>query len=273
MAITASIVTYKTDRVELETCLKSLIRGGIAHIYVVDNSPTDDLRAFCTGFDQVQYHFCGKNLGYGAGHNIAIRQARSAECTYHLVVNTDIYFDADVLSCLEAYMDANTDVALCQPRVFSPDGNQQYCRRLPDPFTLFVRRFLPKCLARTVNSRYEVAPACHDVAIDVPYLQGSFMLFRRSHLEEVGLFDERYFMYPEDIDITRRLHAIHRTMYVPFAQIVHAHRRASYKSMKMLLIHACNMVTYFNKWGWFVDPDRKRWNKALRNLSHRASQQ
>lgn len=267
MAVSASIVTYKTDRVELETCLKSLIRGAVAHIYVIDNSPTDDLRAFCEGFDVVQYHFEGKNVGYGAGHNVAIRMALCAGYTYHLVANSDIYFDEDVLSRLEAYMDANPDVALCQPRVYLTDGRQQYCRRLPDPWTLFVRRFMPKVLTDIVDSKYEIAPALHEGELNVPYLQGSFMFFRTKHLDEVGLFDERFFMYPEDIDITRRLHAQHRTMYVPFARIVHAHRRASYKSLKMLYIHASNMVTYFNKWGWIADPERIRWNRELLNRS------
>ena len=65
-------------------------------------------------------------------------------------------------------------------------------------------------------------------------------------------------MYPEDIDITRRMHKWYRTMFVPSVTIVHAHRAASYKSKKMLKIHMVNMIKYFNKWGWFIDQKRKK---------------
>lgn len=89
------------------------------------------------------------------------------------------------------------------------------------------------------------------------------MFFRLSAFDKVGLFDERYFMYPEDIDITRRMHKYYRTMYWPKVSVVHAHRAASYKSKKMLKIHMENMVKYFNKWGWFFDKERSEWNKKL----------
>jgi GT2 family glycosyltransferase len=96
------------------------------------------------------------------------------------------------------------------------------------------------------------------------------MFFRLSALEKVGLFDERFFLYPEDIDITRRMHKYFRTMFWPSVSIVHAHRAASYKNSKMLLIHMWNMVKYFNKWGWFFDRERKAWNnEVLRELNYK----
>lgn len=99
--------------------------------------------------------------------------------------------------------------------------------------------------------------------MNVPYHQGSFMFFRLECFKKVGLFDERFFMYPEDIDITRRMHKWYRTMFVPSVTIVHAHRAASYKSKKMLKIHMVNMIKYFNKWGWIVDKERSAWNRKL----------
>ena len=70
-------------------------------------------------------------------------------------------------------------------------------------------------------------------------------------------------MYPEDIDITRRMHKYYRTMFIPDETIVHAHQAASYKSRKMLKIHITNMIKYFNKWGWIYDKERSVWNKQL----------
>ena len=87
------------------------------------------------------------------------------------------------------------------------------------------------------------------------------MFFRVSSLCEVGLFDERFFMYPEDIDMTRRMHAKYKTIFYPFVSIIHAHAAASRVNKKMLRIHILNMIKYFNKWGWFFDKERRRVNK------------
>ena len=87
------------------------------------------------------------------------------------------------------------------------------------------------------------------------------MFFRTEAFKTVGLFDERFFMYPEDIDITRRMHKYYKTLYWPEVSIVHAHRAASYKSKKMLAIHIVNMIKYFNKWGWIFDKERRIINK------------
>ena len=106
--------------------------------------------------------------------------------------------------------------------------------------------------------------------MNVPYLSGCFMFFRVAALEEVGMFDERFFMYPEDIDITRRMHEQYKTIFYPYASIIHAHAAASKTSSKMLKIHITNMVKYFNKWGWFFDRKRRMINKQLlKELNYR----
>ena len=86
------------------------------------------------------------------------------------------------------------------------------------------------------------------------------MLLRQSTLKEVGLFDERYFMYPEDIDLTRRIAMHYDTLFFPEVVITHEHGAASQKSLKMLIVHIFNLCKYFNKWGWLFDKDRKYLN-------------
>jgi GT2 family glycosyltransferase len=78
-------------------------------------------------------------------------------------------------------------------------------------------------------------------------------------------FDERFFMYCEDIDFIRRLHRIGKTLYLPDVSIIHNHAKASYKSKKMLWEHVKSAVRYFNKWGWFFDAERKRMNNQVLN--------
>ena len=96
--------------------------------------------------------------------------------------------------------------------------------------------------------------------MNVPYLSGCFMLLRTSTLEDVGLFDERFFLYPEDIDLTRRIHKKYKTLFYPYVSVIHEYGRGSYKSMKLLYFHIVNMCRYFNKWGWFFDKERKEIN-------------
>jgi len=115
------------------------------------------------------------------------------------------------------------------------------------------------------NARYELRHLDHSRPINAPYLSGCFMLLRTEALTKAGLFDERFFMYPEDIDLTRRIHRDYLTLYYPSETIVHAHRQASYHSLKMLWIHVTNMCRYFNKWGWLCDREREQYNSLVMN--------
>ncbi len=271
--ITVSIVTYKTDLQELAKCLQSLTSPLISTIYVVDNSRQAYIEEFCRNYSNIIY-IGSKNVGYGAGHNQALKKAMQTEgIEYHLVLNTDVYFEPEAIDKLSAYMDANSDVAQVQPNIIYPDGRQQYtCRLLPTPANLIFRRFLPKSVVESMNEYYQLKFADHSREINVPYHQGSFMFFRLECFKKVGLFDQRFFMYPEDIDITRRMHRHYRTMYWPGVTVVHAHKAASYKSKTMLKIHMVNMVKYFNKWGWIFDSERRLWNKQLlRQLGYKKS--
>jgi GT2 family glycosyltransferase len=91
------------------------------------------------------------------------------------------------------------------------------------------------------------------------------MLLRHESLKFIGLFDERFFMYPEDIDLTRRMAQHYSTIFYPQVAVTHQHGAASYKSLKMLVIHTFNIIKYFNKWGWFHDPIRDDLNSKAKH--------
>lgn len=260
--LSVSIVTYHTPLDELQCCLQSLQSSVVDTVYIVDNSKQSYIARFCAE-NGIEY-IPSENVGYGAAHNKAMRLSIERGVKYHLVINSDIYFEPSILQSLIDYMDANTDVAQVHPKVTYSDGSLQYTvRLLPTPIDLMVRRFLPESVSRIINKKYLLQFANHDKEMNVPYHQGSFMFFRTDCLREVGLFDERFFMYPEDIDITRRMHAGYRTMYYPAVSIVHNHRAESYKNGRMLRIHIINMIRYFNKWGWLFDKERSHFNKRL----------
>ena len=199
----------------------------------------------------MEYHFVGKNLGYGAGHNYAIRKMID-RFEYHLVVNPDIYFEVGVLDGLIGFMDAHREVGLVSPKILYPDGSIQYLsKRLPKPLDLFGRRFLPFFMLQKRRDYLEMRETGYDREMDSSFLSGCFMFFRTEALLQVGLFDERFFLYCEDLDITRRIAERYRCVFLPSISVFHHFGKGSYKSLRMLGIHVVSAVRYFNKWGWF----------------------
>jgi GT2 family glycosyltransferase len=272
---TASIVLYNTDESILSRLLDCAIRSRVFdRIILVDNSPTRiDTKLF--HLPGVSYIFVGKNLGYGAGHNIAIRKIIE-QSDFHFVLNPDVYFQPNELRKMIKRISQDASIGQLMPKVIYPNGNLQYlCKLIPSPIDLFSRRFFQarfSFLVKRRTEKFELRFTDYNKEMDVPYLSGCFMLFRVSALRKIGLFDESFFMYPEDIDITRRMHSRYRTIFFPNAVIIHDHARESYKKKKMLWIHMINMINYFNKWGWFFDKDRKHVNqKVLISLGYKAS--
>ncbi|MDE5572883.1 MAG: glycosyltransferase family 2 protein [Muribaculaceae bacterium] len=261
--ITASIVTYHTSLKDLRRIVDCVMKSSISKLYIIDNSTNDKLRYFEKDNPRIQY-IKNLNLGYGNGHNIAIRESIESNAKYHVVLNPDVYWDGNVIETLADYMDNNLDVAQVMPKVFYPDGKLQYlCKMCPSPIDLIFKRFIPSKFIKRRIEKFQLQFTDYDKPMNVPYLSGCFMFFRVTSFKDVGLFDERFFMYPEDIDITRRMHAKYKTMFYPYVSIVHAHAAASKTNKKMLYIHIRNMIKYFNKWGWIFDKQRSTFNKKL----------
>jgi GT2 family glycosyltransferase len=165
-------------------------------------------------------------------------------------------------------MENNKDVGLVMPKVLYPDGNIQYlCKLLPTPLDLFGRRFLNFCPFKKIvekrNEVYELRFTGYDKIMEVPYLSGCFMFIRTEVLKKVGLFDERFFMYLEDTDLSRRTHRVAKTIYYPYVHIYHEYGKGSYKSLKLLYYHIKSAIKYFNKYGWFFDKERQEINKRI----------
>jgi GT2 family glycosyltransferase len=135
---------------------------------------------------------------------------------------------------------------------------------LPTPANLFLRRFLPRSTwTQRADALYELRRWDHECVANIPYFQGSFMMLRTPLCNRVGGFDERFFLYGEDIDLTRRIHEIAETLYVPDVRITHQYRRFSNRSLLGTWYGIQNNCRYFNKWGWFFDRDRKRINSKV----------
>jgi GT2 family glycosyltransferase len=266
--ITASLVLYKNDLPTVTRAIDSFLACPLAgRLYVVDNSPTDEARRQFN-HPRISYLFSGSNLGYGKAHNLAMRECLEIS-RYHLVLNPDVFFDPGVLVKLFHFMEENSQAGLVMPKVLYPDGTlQRICKLLPTPMNLATRRFFPfsEILFKKMNDRYEMNFTNYHSTMNVPFLSGCFMFLRTDALKEIGLFDERFFLYAEDTDLSRRIHRKFKTLFYPSVEIKHIHARGSYKDLRLTWHNLRSAVLYFNKWGWFVDDERKSINAAALDL-------
>lgn len=272
MKITGSIVLYNNNKDDLNQAIDSFLNSDlVSTLFLIDNSPTDALKALVSS-PQVQYFHNPSNPGFGAAHNIAIKKAMEKGSKYHLVLNPDVYFDQGVLEKLNEYMDLHQDVGNVMPKVLYPNGSLQHlCKLLPTPYDWIGRRFNPfKKVVAKRNDLFELRFTKYDKIMEVPYLSGCFMFLRLSAIKEIGLFDERIFMYGEETDLCRRLIAGgFKTVFNPNVQIYHQFEKGSHKSWRLTKIGIMSAIYYFNKWGWLIDKQRKQINSsALKRLGY-----
>jgi GT2 family glycosyltransferase len=254
-----SIVVYQNPPEHLRQAISSFLNTLLSvRLYIVDNSPTDSLRAVCDN-PRVTYRFNGRNVGFGAGHNMAIR-ASEGQAEYRVIVNPDVYFGPGVLESLLFFARSRPEIGLLMPKILNPDGCLQHlCKRLPSPGDLIFRRFLPNALKPWIRerlARYELRDQDYSRVLSVPCLSGCFMLINNAALAEIGVFDERYFLYLEDVDLCRRIHQEFATIYYPHVAIYHHNGRGSYRKLRPLIHHMVSAFRYFQKWGWYSDNER-----------------
>lgn len=269
--VSGSIVLYKTAPEMVSEVIESFFRGcsGSRKLFLVDNSPTDDLKRLVQLYpSQTVYIHNPANTGYGSAHNIAIRRSFEEGFKYHVVLNPDLSFDSETINGLESFMDEHPEIGLCIPDMFDYHTGERKAgaRLLPSPFDGFFRRFMPKSsITRKRDRDYLLKDADYSKPFSAPYISGSFMFFRNEHLKVIGLFDEHFFMYYEDTDISRRMYCKFGNSFVPNLSARHIGARESYKSKKMLFVTLKSAVYYFNKYGWFFDRQRMNINKTVLN--------
>ena len=267
MKITGSIVTYHNSSEDLNKVISSFLNTKLdIKLYISDNSNDDSIKEICKD-NRIEYIFNNSNNGFGFAHNIAIKKAQNYGSIYHFVLNPDVYFTEGNIEKMLTFMEKNREIGLMMPKILYPNNEIQYvCKLLPTPFNLFSRGFLPNWdWVRKINDTYEMKFTKYDHLMEVPYISGCFMLFRSKVFEEIGYFDENIFMYLEETDISRRIAQYYKTVMYPEAQVYHSWERGTHKNKKLRNITIKSAIYYFNKWGWFIDKERKNRNENIIN--------
>jgi GT2 family glycosyltransferase len=263
--LSVSVVLYNTENEVISSLIECILKTSInLRLFLIDNSEKNKLNDLSTD-PRVSYLFNNANIGYGAAHNIGIRKSMELGYHYHLIMNPDITFKDGTLENIYAFMESNRDVGSLMPKVYYENGSlQRLCKLLPTPFDLIGRRFFGNTSwAKRQNEKYELHDFNYNDILNTPCLSGCFMFVRTNLFEKSGIFDQQYFMYLEDYDLTRRIHKIAKTIFYPGVSIVHGHAKESYRNGKLLRIHMQSAIKYFNKWGWFFDKERKDLNSKV----------
>jgi hypothetical protein len=194
------------------------------------------------------------NVGYGAGHNLAINNASSEFC---LILNPDVLLAKDALMQALNFMVAHPQVGLLTPAVVDAKGNLLYlCKNYPSLLDFLLRGFAPPLLKKLFHKRlerYELRDRISDgVVWDIPVVSGCFMLCRRSMLIQIAGFCPAYFLYFEDYDLSLRIANVARIAYVPKVHITHFGGNAARKGFRHIIFFIRSAVIFFNRHGWKV---------------------
>ncbi len=266
MELSISIVSYAPDGRQLQATLAS-VQAALdyaafkAAVYIIDNGPAASEpvveallqnRPQSPGVSFIRISGHG-NIGYGAGHNLAIRQT---DTPYHLVLNPDVELRPNALNQALRFMHDHPQAGLLAPAVYTRNGALQYlCRRYPSMRVLALRGFAPHRWQQRHAPRlqhYEMRDVigAEQIVWDIPLLSGCFMLLRRSVLQQTQGFDPRFFLYFEDYDLSIRAAAVARTVYVPQVRIVHHGGQAARKGWRHIGYFMRSARRFYHRYGW-----------------------
>lgn len=261
--ITACIVLYNNNIDILKEAINSFLNINLeVKLFLVDNSPTDDLKLLVTD-SRIEYIHNPANPGFGASHNVAIQLAIALCSKYHFIVNPDIFFEGDVITPMVNYMANDARIGMMMPQILNKDGSiQNLPKLLPSPFSIIKRKIRkPRRAYEKFIREYELRDVPNEIIYNAPVLSGCFTLLNIEAIKHVGMYDDKFFMYFEDWDLSRRIHQFYKTLYFPKVSVVHEYESGANKSKKLFKIFVNSAITYFNKWGWFFDSERKKINK------------
>ena len=187
------------------------------------------------------------NGGFGAGHNTVLPGLAS---DYHFILNPDILLREDTLSGLAEWMQAHPAAVMARPQLCFPDGRVQVLPLRRCSLRPMVYRQLGLPFLKKYNDAYVMAGEDLTVPRQIEFCTGSFAAVRTDAFRAAGGFDEGYFMYVEDADLTQKMLRQGQVWLVPQYTAVHAWHRAAHRSLGPMLQQTRSLCRYFKKWGF-----------------------
>lgn len=252
-SISACIVSYNGAE-EVIRAAKSLLehtKDAEFTLYLVDNASPDGTGKVLAEHpwpQNVQVICLEQNIGFGKGHNTVLPLLKS---DVHFILNPDILVDSEVLCQIADWMQQHPKAAMATPRLLFPDGQVQVLpKRKPTVLGLAARQGIPGL--KKFGDHYAMLDEDLTKPIQIQFCTGSFCAVRTDVFKKIGGFDEKYFMYVEDADITQKALQEGEVWYLPQYHAYHEWHRAPQKSLKPFFQQLKSMGRYFKKWGFRV---------------------
>ncbi|TAL58831.1 MAG: glycosyltransferase [Bacteroidetes bacterium] len=252
MKLSIIIVNYNVEHF-LEQCLHSVFKacsGMESEVIVVDNSSVDgSVSMVQKKFPQIRLIANEKNVGFSAANNQAIKESKGE---YILLLNPDTVVQEDTFEKTLRFMDEHKESGGLGVMMLDGKGNflPESKRGLPTPSVAFYKVFgLAALFSRSKTfGKYHLGYLDKNKTNEVDVLAGAFMLIRRSVLDKVGLLDETFFMYGEDIDLSYRITlAGYKNYYFPETRIIHYKGESTKKSSVNYVLVFYNAMAIFAK--------------------------
>ena len=250
------VIVNHNHRPVIEKCFASLYslpdRAGF-EVILIDNACADGTAGWVArNYPQVTIHRNSTRRGFAANANFGMRALGRGR--YVLLLNPDVICISGLLDSLVAFMDEHPETGIAAPQLFYPDGTlQPNVRRFPSPATLALRALHIDAVWKSQGLRRYLMEGERAAASEVDWVTGAVLIARRAAIEAVGLLDESYFLYWEDLDWCCRMRrAGWRVCQVPEASAIHFQgregvRRPFSRAGRAQLTGA---IRFFRKHGW-----------------------
>jgi len=262
------IVTYNSTT-EIDACLQSLV--GHTHpfpttITVVDNQSADGTAAHVRAkWPTVSVIESGGNVGFSRANNLGIR---ATDSEYVLLLNPDTEAPPGAIQTLVRGLASHQDAAIAGARMLDERGFPELSWGLPlSPWNEVKQKVLSSLYHRKVRRIVRRVDKLSRMGRPVPWVSGACMVIRRADLEAVGLLDERFFMYTEDVDLCVQMAKRGRkVLFIAGAEVLHHRGRSAARNPELERLRQRSHVAYYEKHQPFWAPLLKVYLKALGKL-------
>lgn len=256
--ILISVVTYNSDANFLKQILKRLLNYPNIYISIFDNESSEEIKSFAH-HNSIIYNR-SRNIGFGRGHNknISLFLSKKINIDYVLILNPDVEIGFEEINKLTKLIKDRPNAVIASPLLLNTDRSvQNFVRLFPSFFGILLRFFRINILnyAKKIKE-----------TLNVPFIHGACYLISVDNFIKFAGFDEKYFLYCEDLDLCRKIiESGGDIIVIPEVKVIHLFNRQSSKSIYLFLIHLRSLLTYYFKWGFFNSLSIKKINKSFEN--------
>lgn len=257
MKLAISIVVYNESESSFKNCLDLCNKiDAPTKIFVYDNSPSPKLKKIADEYQISSYTHDSSNIGFGAAHNKNFIFSKKEKCNALLILNCDAMEFSKIVPNMMKILNKNINVGGLVPFIIDNHNKVTDNVRFVMNIKIFITRMIKFLLTgkrvipeiqKIYNEKFNT-----NQLIKIPCAAGCFLLVRSNIFEKVKGFDENFFLYCEDIDLTRRIAGSEQNLFLDLSsKIKHHGRRSSHINKKLFFVHVISLLKYFKKWGIF----------------------